>query len=236
MVTEALDDFRLRARQWLAESMPRRADEPELEATTLEAELAEVKRARELQRRVFDGGFAGITAPVAYGGQGLSAMHERVFNEEATAYALPMLFRVPTLGIILPTLLAHGSDEQKRRYVPNILSGDEMWVQLLSEPSGGSDLAGLLTRATNDGDTYVIRGQKVWSTGAHYVDFGLCLARTDPDVPKHRGLTMFVVPLRAEGVTAVPIRQINGQADFCEVFFDDVVVPSDAMVGDLNDG
>jgi alkylation response protein AidB-like acyl-CoA dehydrogenase len=236
MVTEDVTTFRQRARTWLVANMPRRADEAEAYASTPEAELAQVARARQLQRLLFDGGFAGISVAERYGGRGLTAAHEQAFNEEATGYAVPLLFRVPTLGIILPTLLAHATEEQKERHVPNILSGAEMWVQLLSEPSGGSDLAGLLTRATSDGDTFVVHGQKVWSTGAHYVDYGLCLARTDPEVPKHRGLTMFIVPLRSPGVTAVPIRQINGEADFCEVFFDDVLVPVSNMVGDLNDG
>src|SRR3954471_19141143 len=204
MVTEDLSIFRRRARTWLAASMPRRAEEDEGEATTADAELAQVARARELQRLLFDGGFAGISVAEKYGGRGLTAAHEQAFDEEATGYAVPLLFRVPTLGILLPTLLAHATEEQKERHVPNTRSGAEMWVQLLSEPSGGSDLAGLLTRATNDGDAFVVHGQKVWSTGAHYVDYGLCLARTDRDVPKHRGLTMFIVALRTPGVTAVP--------------------------------
>src|SRR3954471_12128960 len=155
MVTEDLSIFRRRARTWLAASMPRRAEEDEGEATTADAELAQVARARELQRLLFDGGFSGIAVAEKYGGRGLTAAHEQAFNEEAIGYTIPLLFRVPTLGIILPTLLAHGSEAQKVRHAPNILSGVEMWVQLLSEPSGGSDLAGLLTLATRDGDTFV---------------------------------------------------------------------------------
>src|SRR3546814_10278508 len=130
------------------------------------------------------------------------------------------------MGIVLPTLLAHASEEQKRAWIPKILSGDELWCQLLSEPGAGSDLAGILTRATRDGDTWVINGTKVWSSGALAADYGICLARTDWDVPKHRGLTWFKVPLKAPAVTVRPVRDIHGPAELRED------VPAHVLVGD----
>ena len=137
---------------------------------------------------------------------------------------------------MLPTLLAHASEDQKRSWIPKILSGEEIWVQLLSEPAAGSDLAGLLTRATRDGETWVLNGTKVWSSGAMSADFGICLARTDWDAPKHRGLTWFKVPLRAPNVTVRPIREINGSSEFCEEFLDDVVVGDDMVIGEVDGG
>ena len=149
-------------------------------------------------------------------------------NRRATPCRMPGgIASSVTHGIVLPTLLAHASEEQKRAWIPKILSGEEIWVQLLSEPAAGSDLAGLLTRATRDGDTWVLNGTKVWSSGAMSADFGICLARTDWDAPKHRGLTWFKVPLRDPGVTVRPIREINGSSEFCEEFLDDVVVGDD---------
>jgi alkylation response protein AidB-like acyl-CoA dehydrogenase len=141
-----------------------------------------------------------------------------------------------TTGICAPTLLDFGTEEQKREHVPRMLRGDEVWTQLLSEPGAGSDLAGLQTRAVRDGDEFVLNGQKVWTSGAHESDFALCVARTDPSVPKHRGLSMFIVDLRAPGVTIRPLRQMTGDAHFNEVFLDDVRVPVRALVGSENDG
>ena len=150
---------------------------------------------------LWDGGFAGITYPKEYGGQGLTAAHLHAFTAESRTYDLggcgPMF--AMTLGMMGPTLLELGSDDLKARYLPGMIRGDDLWVQFLSEPTGGSDLAGAVTRATRDGDSYLITGSKVWTSSADYSDYGFCLARTDWDVPKHRGLTMFVVPLRAPG-------------------------------------
>ena len=193
------------------------------------------ERARELRRRLADGGFAGITIPTDYGGQGLTAAHQQAFDEEAAGYEMPGLFAV-TFGILCPTLLDCGTEAQKRRHIPAMLRGDELWVQLLSEPTGGSDLAGSITRATRDGDSWVLNGSKVWSTGADLADYSLCLARTNWDVPKHRGLTMFIVPMDAPGLTIDPIRLATGSAEFCQEFLDDVVVSHDNVVGEPDDG
>ena len=191
---------------------------------------------RVLQRALWDGGFAGIRVPTEYGGLGLTEDHRRAFNEEANGYDLPFSFNVPTLGILAATLLDAGTHEQRLRHVPAILRGEELWVQFLSEPSGGSDLAGCLTRADRDGDVFVLNGSKIWSSGAYSADYALCLARTNWDVPKHRGLTMFIVEIHQPGVTVEQIRQTDGSTEFCQEFFDDVPIPVDAVVGDVDDG
>ena len=231
---EDLESFRLRAREWLAATMPRRA-----RATTDHQDQGQddrVARARQLQRTLSDGGYAGIHYPVEYGGQGLSPAHQRAFTAEAAGYEMPLLFNVPTLGILAPTLLDFGTEEQKQRHLPAILRGDELWVQFLSEPSGGSDLAGCITRATRDGDVWVLNGSKIWSSGAYWCDWAMCLARTNWDVPKHRGLTMFIVKIHQPGVQIEQIRQVNGAMEFCQEFFDDVHIPEANVVGAVNDG
>lgn len=233
MERESVEEFRARARAWLAENMPR------LDADVASGRPAgddeRVRRERELQRRLFDGGFAGIRYPKEYGGQGLTIEHQRAFLEEASGYVLPQLFAV-THGILGPTLLDFGTEEQKRRHIPAMLRGEELWVQFLSEPSGGSDMAGVLTRATRDGDTFIVSGAKTWSTGAHISDYAMVLCRTDWDAPKHRGLSMLIMPIRSEGVTVRPIKLADGSAEFCEEFIDEVVLPAENIVGRQNDG
>jgi alkylation response protein AidB-like acyl-CoA dehydrogenase len=140
------------------------------------------------------------------------------------------------IGMCGPTVIAHGSDDQKRRYLTRLLRADDIWCQLFSEPAAGSDLAGLRTRAVRDGDDWRINGQKVWTTQAHMADYGILLTRTDPEQPKHRGLTMFVVDMHAPGVTVRPLRQMSGHADFNEVFFDDVVIPDSERLGPVDGG
>ncbi|MEX1007771.1 MAG: acyl-CoA dehydrogenase family protein [Acidimicrobiia bacterium] len=231
-----LDQYRTEAARWLADNVSRRDASSYRGARGGGEESPEfIAEQRALQHKLFDAGYAGIAWPVEFGGAGLTNAHQRVFNEEASGYALPILLGV-TLGMIGPTVLMYGTDEQKRAWIPKMLSGEEIWVQFLSEPGAGSDLAGVRTRATRDGDTWVINGSKVWSTGAMYSDVGMCLARTDWDVPKHRGLTWFRVPIAADGVTVRPIREINGGAEFCEEFLDDVVVPDDHAIGEINGG
>lgn len=231
---EPVDEFRGRARAWLAENMPRLPARDRAEAFRNAEEMW--RRARELQRRLWDGGFAGICFPREYGGLGLSVAHQRAFTEESVSYEMPVLLNVPTLSIIAATLVDVANEDQKRRHLPAILRGDEVWVQLLSEPTGGSDLAGSLTRADRDGDVWVLNGSKIWSSGAYAADFGLCLARTNWDVPKHRGLTMFIVDIHAPGVQIERIRQVDGSEEFCQEFFDDVVLPAEAVVGEVDDG
>lgn len=234
---EALEAYRAEVRAWLADNLPERQG-PVLRAAH-EVTPEQLAEERALQAKLYEAGYLGITVPKEYGGQGLTGAHQRIWQEESARYALPAPGGVAshvTLGIVLPTLLAHASEEQKRDWIPKLLRGDELWCQLLSEPGAGSDLAGILTRATRDGDVWVLNGTKVWSSGALAADYGICLARTDWDVPKHRGLTWFKVPLRDPRVTVRPIREINGSAEFCEEFLDDVVVGDDMVIGAVNDG
>jgi alkylation response protein AidB-like acyl-CoA dehydrogenase len=234
-----LEQFRQEAREWIAVNLPRRsAGRLPRVARTETMTPEQIDRAKTLQRKLFDGGFAGISFPTEYGGRGLTGEHERVFREEAAEYVLPDFGGAGfvTIGPIARSLLAHGSPEMRARYIPKILSGEEIWCQFYSEPEAGSDLAGIRTRATRDGDHWVLTGSKIWSTGAYYADFAMCLARTDWDVPKHRGVTWFVVPTDAPGLTIRQIPQIDGAAGFCEEFLDGVVVDADAVIGEVNQG
>ncbi|HEY8525313.1 MAG TPA: acyl-CoA dehydrogenase family protein [Acidimicrobiales bacterium] len=236
-MSDDLEGYRAAMRRWLEDNLPRRRG-PVVRAAHAVAPEA-LAAARSEQRKVYEAGYLGITVPVEYGGQGLTEAHQRIWNEESARYAVPLpggIASAVTLSIVLPTLLAHGSEEQKRAWIPAMLRGDEIWVQLLSEPGAGSDLAGLLMRATRDGAGWVLNGTKVWSSGAMNADYGICLARTDWDAPKHKGLTWFKVPLRDPRVTVRPVREINGGTEFCEEFLDDVVVGDDAVIGEVNGG
>jgi alkylation response protein AidB-like acyl-CoA dehydrogenase len=231
---EELESYRLRARTWLAENMPRLPEGMDNWQLAQRDEMAE--GARVLQRTLFDGGFAGICYPVEYGGQGLTRAHQRTFTQESMGYQMPTTFNVPTLTILAPTILDFGTEEQKLAHIPAILSGEELWVQFLSEPSGGSDLAGLVTTATRDGDVFALNGSKIWSSGAFRADYSLCLARTDSTVPKHQGLTMFILKIHQPGIEVQRIKMINGTAEFCQEYFDDVLVPVADALGGINDG
>ncbi|HSS10362.1 MAG TPA: acyl-CoA dehydrogenase family protein [Acidimicrobiales bacterium] len=195
--------------------------------------LTEVKK---YQAALFDAGLAGLTWPKEYGGQGLPSSYQQAFNEEAARYDLPLLPLTIGFGMCGPTILAVGTEAQKQRYIRPLLRADEVWCLLFSEPGAGSDVASLQTRAVLDGDEFVVNGQKVWTSGAHYSDFGALLARTDVDVPKHRGLTMMIVDMHSLGITTRPLRQMNGGANFNEVFFDGVRVPASNVLGHVNEG
>ena len=232
--TESVDDFAARAHTWLAENMPRidPNDPPDADRGEEEPWL----RARELQKKLYDGGFAGICFPREYGGLGLPIEYQRAFDDESRTYELPIILNTPTFTICAATILDTGSEEQKQQHISAVLRGDEVLVQLLSEPSGGSDLAGVITRADRQGDKWVINGAKTWSTSAFAADYGLMLARTDWDVPKHEGLTMFLVPINSPGITMRRIKQVNGSVEFCEEFFDNLELGDDAVVGEVNEG
>ncbi|MGO4442916.1 acyl-CoA dehydrogenase family protein [Mycobacterium sp. 2YAF39] len=234
MSAEPIEEFRTRARSWLAANMRTidPANPPVLQRDSDQLWI----RARELQRRLHDGGFAGICFPREYGGLGLDYEYKKAFDAESVGYEMPIILNIPCFAICCATLLDIGSEEQKRTHIPAALRGEEVLVQLLSEPGGGSDLAGVITRADRRGDTWVLNGAKTWSTGAFAADYGLCLARTDWDVPKHEGLTMFLVPLRHPGITMNRIRQVDGTEEFCEEFFDDVELSDDAVVGEPGKG
>jgi alkylation response protein AidB-like acyl-CoA dehydrogenase len=232
---ESPEAFGARARAWAAKNLPP-AEGPEgLEAVDDSEELRLVAEARELQKLIYEAGFAGIRYPAEHGGQGLTREHQLAWREATAGRQLPTAFNV-THGILGPTLLEFGTHEQKARHLPAILSGQELWVQFLSEPSGGSDLAGLLTRAERDGDTFVLNGSKIWSTGAHFSDYAMVLARSNPEVPKHRGLSMLYLPIRSPGVTVTPIKLSTGGSHFCQEFFDDVLIPASNLIGQENDG
>jgi len=222
-----LEAFRASLRAWLEANVPKGRG-PWNQSGTPEN--------RAFRVALYDAGFFGLTWPKEYGGQGLTAEHQRVFNEEMARYPDVPVGELVTVGICAPTLLDFGSEEQKRRHIPRMLRGDETWTQLLSEPGAGSDLAGLQTRAVRDGDQWVVNGQKVWTSGAHLSQFGILIARTNPEVPKHSGLSMFIVDFSLPGITVRPLRQMTGEAHFNEVFLDDVHLPLDALVGAENDG
>ena len=192
--------------------------------------------ARRWQATKADAGFAGLTFPVEYGGQGLSQLEQVLFVEEESARGFPSPYFVISLSMPIPMMLRYATPEQKALYVPPALRGEQIWSQLFSEPSTGSDLAAVRTRAVRDGDDWIISGQKVWTTFAQYSDFGVIVARTDPDAPKHRGLTYFFVDLKAPGVSVRPIRQLHGSEEFNEVFFDDVRIPDAWRLGEIGAG
>ncbi len=181
-------------------------------------------------------GYAKITWPKELGGRGGNAMQQVIWNQEEAKFDSPGGPFTIGLGMCIPTVLAFGSDDHKARYVQKALTGEEIWCQLFSEPSAGSDVAGLKTRAVKDGDEWVINGQKVWTSGAHYSDYGILLVRTDPKVPKHKGLTMFIVDMKQEGVEARPIHQASGGREFNEVYFTDVRIPDSDRLGEVGEG
>jgi alkylation response protein AidB-like acyl-CoA dehydrogenase len=222
--------YRARIRAWLEEHRdeapkPRGDDE------------RSVDDHRAWQRKLAEAGFVGITWPKEYGGQGLGPIEQVIVNQEIARAGVPGILDAIGVGMLGPTIIAHGTEEQKQRHLGPMLHADEVWCQLFSEPAAGSDLAGIQSRARKQDDgSWVLNGQKVWTTNAHFAAFGLLLARTDPDVSKHKGLTMFIVPMDALGVTIRPLRQISGEPEFNEVFFDDVHLAAGSEVGPVNGG
>ncbi len=194
-------------------------------------------RSRAWRRRLFDAGLGAVDYPIEYGGRGLGPEFAQAFKEVSRG-------RVPRedsvfgigVGMALPTIRDFGSDEMKRRFLPSGLRGEEIWCQLYSEPGAGSDLAALTTRAVLDGDEWIVTGQKVWTSGAQHSQFGILIARTDPDAPKHRGITMMVLPMEQDGVTVRPLVQMTGEAEFNEVFMDEARIPKSWVIGEVNDG
>ncbi len=231
--------FRSQARKWIDANAPR-----EFEAELSKASLGRIKLkehdivevAKAWQKKKSEGGWVCLNWPEEYGGRGASAVERVIWQQEEGVYfKLTSPFQIGE-GMCGPTLMAYGSEADKRRYLPKIASGEEIWCQLFSEPSGGSDVAGLRTRAEADGDHWIINGQKIWTSGAHYSDYGILITRTDPTVPKHKGLTMFYIDMRSPGVEVRPIKQANGMQEFNEVFFTNLRIPDTQRLGAVGDG
>ena len=199
-------------------------------------EVSRFCSARAQQRALYDAGYAGLSFPAAYGGRGWPPEYQQILNEEGASYDLPIRFSMPTLGIIAPTILEFGTEEQKCQHIPAMLRGDHLWVQFLSEPSCGSDLAGARTTAVRDGSTWLVNGSKVWSSAAYGCDYAICLARTDWDATKYAGLTMFLVKVDQPGITVRRIRQLDGPGEFCEEFFNDLRLTDSDVLGEVNRG
>jgi alkylation response protein AidB-like acyl-CoA dehydrogenase len=202
-----------------------------------DANMAEsLARAKAWQAQKADAGFAAITWPKQWGGRGGSPIEQVIYNQEEANYAVPRGVFEIGLGMCIPTMMTYGAPAQLERYVRPALRGEEIWCQLFSEPSGGSDLAALRTRAVRDGDDWIVNGQKIWTSGAHFADFGIIVTRTDPDVPKHQGLTFFFLDMKSPGIEVRRIKQISGTSNFNEVFFTDVRVPDNQRLGKVGDG
>jgi alkylation response protein AidB-like acyl-CoA dehydrogenase len=227
-----LDAFRERCRAFLKEhatgDIPAREDDPRGEKS--------LAVAKQFQKKLAEAGLAGITYPKEYGGQGLTAEHERIWREEASKFPLMTSQLAITHGMCTPILAEFGTPEQKQQYLAKLISAEEVWCQMFSEPGAGSDVASLQTRAVRDGDEWVINGQKVWTTLAHASDRGVIVARTDPDRPKHGGISMFIIDMRAPGVEIRPIHQIDGGKHFNEIFMTDVRIPAENLIPPENDG
>lgn len=223
--------FRGTARAWLSEAAASFGEPVQRDDATL------VAAGRAWQRQKAGAGFAGILWPEAVGGRGGTPIQAAIFDQEEATYHVPTgVFLQIGMNMAVPVILAHGTTEQSARFARPTLLGDMIWCQLFSEPAAGSDLAALRTKATRDGDGWRVRGQKVWSSWAHHADFAILLARTDSAVPKHKGLTFFVLDMRSQGITIRPIRQISGKSDFNEVFLDDVSIPDTNRIGRVGEG
>ncbi|HEU4463218.1 MAG TPA: acyl-CoA dehydrogenase family protein [Solirubrobacterales bacterium] len=223
------EEFRDEVRSWLQENHPG----PEPEGAGLDEVMA---FRREWQLKLHGAGWAGISWPQEYGGRGATMIEQAIFAAEASRQEAPAPANVLGLAMGGPVVIAHGSDEQKARYLEPILTGEEIWCQGFSEPESGSDLASLKTRAVKDGDEWVVTGQKVWTTFAQYAKWCMLVARTDPDAPKHQGLTYFLMDMEQDGVQTRPLVQITGEGEFNEVFFEEARVPDANVVGGVGNG
>ena len=222
------EQYRLQLRQWLEDHRPS-------EPSPAEQDAAFAYR-RAWQRQLCEGGWVGIHWPKAYGGQGATLVQQAIYAQEMARARAPQPANGLGISIVGPTLIEHGTEEQKKRYIPKILNADEIWCQGFSEPNSGSDLASLQTKAVLDGDEFVVNGQKIWTSLGQYADWCILLVRTDPHAPKHKGITFLLVDMHSPGVTVRPLKQITGHAEFNETFFDNVRVPRANVVSDINDG
>ena len=228
--------FRREFRQWLAAHLPPALclDDPADDRVASDRETFERRRA--WQRTMHAAGWVGINWPPEYGGRGAGLIERVIYDEEYAAARAPVLPGAMGLNLVGPTIIHWGTDEQKREHLPRILNGDAVWAQGFSEPGAGSDLASLQTRAVDRGDHFVVNGQKVWTSGAHFAHWIIVLARTNPEAPKHKGISAFLVPLATTGITVRPLVLLTGHRHFNEVFFEDVVVPRTALLGPVDQG
>jgi alkylation response protein AidB-like acyl-CoA dehydrogenase len=236
-----VDAFQERARDWLAANAPKRGTSEDLGPQGPSHDMGSpeerdyVAFAREFQAKLHNAGFAGITVPKEYGGQGLTRAHQVAYNREAAKYPIPAVNGLG-FGLFIPTLLAHGTEEQKQYWIPKVLRNEQIFCQLFSEPGAGSDLAGVQSKAERHDGEWIINGQKVWTSGAQIADIGGGPFRTDPDLPKHQGLSFFIVDMHQPGVEVRPIVQITGESHFNEVFFTDARTPEENIVGGVGEG
>jgi len=230
--------FRAKVRAWLAANAEPKRGDAGGQGTGVGESMTEddVRAAKAWQRRKAEAGWACLRWPKEYGGQGASAIEQVIWNQEEAKVRTPEDIFGITHGMCAPTVMTHGTEEQKRRWIPGMLTGENVWCQLFSEPAAGSDLAGLRTTAVRDGDDWILNGQKIWTTGAQIADWGIIVVRSDPTVPKHKGLTYFVVDMHGPGVEVRPIHQINGGRAFNEVFFTDVRVPDAQRLDAVGNG
>jgi len=234
-LTSEQEAFRASVRAWLQANMPKEWDRRVMAHSDVPRPDA-YEFLRQWQRKLYEAGFIGLTWPTDAGGRGLTFMEEMIAQQEMALAKAPPVLNILGVGMAGPTIIAYGTEEQKRRYPPKILSCEEIWCQGYSEPNAGSDLASLQTRAVRDGDGFIVNGQKVWTSLAHIADYMMLLARTDPDVPRHKGITYFLLDMKTPGVTVKPLRQITGDAEFNEVFFDNVRIPDSQVLGGVNNG
>ena len=231
--------FRQEVRAWIQENAPHYLYEALAASgfgSTRTGDYDALTEAKNWQKKKADAGWACLQWPLEYGGRGAEPIQSVIWSQEEGVYSrLNGVFLIGQ-GMCGPTMMTYASEEHKKQFLPKLASGEEVWCQLFSEPQAGSDLAGLRTRAVKEGNDWVINGQKIWTSGAQHSDFGILITRTDPDVPKHRGLTMFFLDMRSAGVDVRPIKQFNGDSGFNEVYFDNVRIPDAQRLGDIGDG
>lgn len=237
--TQEEAQFRAEARAWISREAPVHLYDSLTKSGfggVKTGEFDPLAEAKKWQRKKADAGWACIQWPVEFGGRGATPMQSVIWNQEEGVYSKLTGTFIIGQGMCAPTLMAYAAEAHKTRFLPKLASGEEVWCQLFSEPQSGSDLAGLRTRAEKDGDDWVINGQKIWTSGAHYSDYGILITRTDPEVAKHRGLTMFFLNMKSPGVDIRPIKQANGESGFNEVYFDNVRIPDSQRLGEVGGG
>ena len=232
--TEGQEAFRKDVRDWLGANLPEDLRDRGFAATRPDPE--EVGRLRTWQRRMHEGGYVGVYWPREFGGRGASLVEEIILYQEMARAGAPQFVNRGGLSMVGPTLMKHGTPAQQRRFLPRILTAEELWCQGFSEPNAGSDLANLQARAVLGGDTFVLNGQKVWTSMAHVAEWCFLLARTNPDAPRHKGISFLLVDMASPGITVRPLKQMTGESEFNEVFFDHVRVPAENLVGGLHEG